>query len=822
MPDPIPTAVARGPEAASRTAVSPMRAGIVFGALAAAFVFVIYVLSPVPARALSIVGADGDGVGRYGGLRLVWVPPPGADVGTIQRTMASREGAARVERDGEALIIEIPGVTREEGAQTAKLIVAGGVNFHRTRIAPEMTELARPPYDVPFPQKLDLSLGPQLAIDQWQPEDGGPRRTDYYLAAGTREELDAVIAHVHDAGWRLPAGTHLAYARVDPRPSYRDHRDIEPGYWRSHVIEDAPALSGMHVAKAVPSHDPNTNRPIVLLDFDREGGRIFGELTAEIVGEKLATVLGGDVVSAPIINAAIRGGRASITMGGSDVVSQERERDALVGVLVSGPLPPGGELRRADYLAPSNSAASEWLARLVLALGAGLFVGLCAWMVVRKARPVWRSPDVRLPGRIAWERLAILLVAPIVLYVASMVTAPGLDTDTLIYVFRDDSQFSIGMLGIGPLITSYIVVELVAMIVPPLRRRRHAGPLARQPLDVAVLVGAGLLSILQSWFVASYIAHVDDSASAVNLAVFLPAMVGMTMAFAGVAALVRRYSFGTGLVVITCAGYLLHLVHTFVPMDTAWDRPGVATTPQIVLAIVALVMFSIIAVLLLRLRISRIGEVPLRVPTSGHAPIYEAAGVIAIAMGLLELFSISPTWAHDAYLWSVDLGRWIAFVLVAAFCVLWSWVFARPKVLAGFAERAKLAPPSLEAWRAATLLSIAMLLAITSGYTALRAAPGAMTGTVEIVLLAALALDILDDLRGRRGKTVRAWSLHSAQHADLAGHVLDDAKIAFHLSGANVRTMLAWFGPFAPIDVHVRSEDVARTRELLANVFAPK
>jgi hypothetical protein len=34
--------------------------------------------------------------------------------------------------------------------------------------------------------------------------------------------------------------------------------------------------------------------------------------------------------------------------------------------------------------------------------------------------------------------------------------------------------------------------------------------------------------------------------------------------------------------------------------------------------------------------------------------------------------------------------------------------------------------------------------------------------------------------------------------------------------------LLAWFAPFAPIDVLVRGEDATRARELLANVFAPR
>ena len=62
-------------------------------------------------------------------------------------------------------------------------------------------------------------------------------------------------------------------------------------------------------------------------------------MTAQIVGMRLATILDDKVKSAPTIENAIRGGRASITMGGSDPVRMEKERDDLVAVLKTGSLP---------------------------------------------------------------------------------------------------------------------------------------------------------------------------------------------------------------------------------------------------------------------------------------------------------------------------------------------------------------------------------------------------------------------------------------------------------------------------------------------------
>jgi preprotein translocase subunit SecD len=206
-------------------------------------------------------------------------------------------------------------------------------------------------------------------VDQWRSEDGGPNHTDYYLVAHDREALlpaerarqlgcpatriengqvrctvggrfviERYLAELiakDPARFQVPDDRQIGYELVEPDPRAKDQRP----YWRTYYLERAVRLTGSAIANAQASFDPNTNRPIVLLDFNRLGTRVFADLTAQIVGKKLATILDDRVKSAPIINGAIRGGRASITMGGSDPRSQEAERDELVNVLKTGSLP---------------------------------------------------------------------------------------------------------------------------------------------------------------------------------------------------------------------------------------------------------------------------------------------------------------------------------------------------------------------------------------------------------------------------------------------------------------------------------------------------
>lgn len=91
---------------------------------------------------------------------------------------------------------------------------------------------------------------------------------------------------------------------------------------------------------------------------------------------------------------------------------------------------------------------------------------------------------------------------------------------------------------------------------------------------------------------------------------------------------------------------------------------------------------------------------------------------------------------------------------------------------------------------------------------------------IMIAMLAATLLDIVDDSRARRVALDRVWSVQQAQHADLVVRALDEVGIPYHLASANLRTLLAFFGPFAPIDVLVPTEHVPAARERLRSLVA--
>ncbi len=71
-------------------------------------------------------------------------------------------------------------------------------------------------------------------------------------------------------------------------------------------------LTGAHLKKAVTSYD-RLGRPIVLIEFDKEGAKAFAEATSKNVGKVIKITLDGKEISAPVVQEPILDGKAQIS-----------------------------------------------------------------------------------------------------------------------------------------------------------------------------------------------------------------------------------------------------------------------------------------------------------------------------------------------------------------------------------------------------------------------------------------------------------------------------------------------------------------------------
>jgi preprotein translocase subunit SecD len=88
------------------------------------------------------------------------------------------------------------------------------------------------------------------------------------------------------------------------------------------AVKRQTMISGDQITDATQTFDQN-NRPDVAITFDSLGGRRFAKVTTENVQKPFAIIIDNEVISAPNIESAILGGRASIS--GSFTVESANE-----------------------------------------------------------------------------------------------------------------------------------------------------------------------------------------------------------------------------------------------------------------------------------------------------------------------------------------------------------------------------------------------------------------------------------------------------------------------------------------------------------------
>ncbi len=100
------------------------------------------------------------------------------------------------------------------------------------------------------------------------------------------------------------------------------------------LVDKEAMLTGEYISDAAPAIDSTNNQPYVRLSFNNQGAGLFERVTGENIGRRMAIVLDGKVHSAPVIQAKIGGGQASITGNFTAAEAQD-----LALVLRAGSLP---------------------------------------------------------------------------------------------------------------------------------------------------------------------------------------------------------------------------------------------------------------------------------------------------------------------------------------------------------------------------------------------------------------------------------------------------------------------------------------------------
>ncbi len=129
--------------------------------------------------------------------------------------------------------------------------------------------------------------------------------------------------------------------------------------------EGNTVLTGTDLKDAQAAMDQN-NRNVVNLEFSDEGGKKFADLTMKNVGRKIAILLDGEVLTDPVVNEPILGGRAEIS--GQRTLD---EANKLAILLRSGALPVKVNIIETRTVGPSLGQDSKDKSEFAFVIGIG-------------------------------------------------------------------------------------------------------------------------------------------------------------------------------------------------------------------------------------------------------------------------------------------------------------------------------------------------------------------------------------------------------------------------------------------------------------------
>jgi preprotein translocase subunit SecD len=120
-------------------------------------------------------------------------------------------------------------------------------------------------------------------------------------------------------------------------------------YRQLYILEEDNFVTGEYLNDAQATRDPQLNEPIVNFEFSRAGGRQFGRVTGANVGNSIAIILDGRVMSAPTVQSRITT-RGQIEMGAGTPMAEAAD---LALVLRAGSLPVPLEIIEQRAVGPS-------------------------------------------------------------------------------------------------------------------------------------------------------------------------------------------------------------------------------------------------------------------------------------------------------------------------------------------------------------------------------------------------------------------------------------------------------------------------------------
>jgi len=442
------------------------------------------------------------------------------------------------------------------------------------------------------------------------------------------------------------------------------------------------------------------------------------------------------------------------------------------------------------------------------------------------------------------RRLLLTLLLLLFWNLLRHIGAPGINYEALSKLAGDSTRafnrISLFSLGLMPYVTAYVLVELCALFLPPLKSWRENGYAGRANLVSTARWITLVLALVQAYYLARGLENMSSWQAVYQPGlefrlILMITLTAGTFLMIWIADMISSWGIGHGISLLIFSSYVYGLPHYLEKAFNLYEGPnplkhflGVAIALLIIIAIV-IVVERTYSKLSVRFDDGREAYMPIKLTTAGIIPSSWVADIM-LYPATLAGFIVAENWRQLAIAISPGkLGYYIGTIIsIFLFYFIFSSFFYRPKSIILFLQNKGAmvvdnlfddAAKSIRykwvamAFVGALYLCLFFLLRDISFYFTDTPISG-----LALMVTAVIALDFVTELRIRRysGTLVKVAEFQKPMEAGLLRSLLKQHKIPCQLRGYYHRALLYFFGPYIEISVFVPEEKAIEANDVIA------
>jgi preprotein translocase subunit SecY len=436
--------------------------------------------------------------------------------------------------------------------------------------------------------------------------------------------------------------------------------------------------------------------------------------------------------------------------------------------------------------------------------------------------------------------------------VLCLIPLPGVDLSALFndgsknfFGFFNFSRISICALGIMPYISAYIFVEIFSLVIPSLKKWRSQKREGRRKLFITARWLTLLLCIIQGYGIAISLERmtlpggslVVSSTGVEFRLIVVITLTACTFVALWIADQITTRGIGNGISMLIFTGLAITLFSNLVRLFSETLLGGILMEATVTIIIFMLLILFLAAAFIVfiekgesnikvKLRNSRLVDLPIKYNTAGVLPASFAASIVMIPATLMTFGSYHKFYEYFQY---GTLTYFITYIIITIILfLLFTSLFYDPDEITSFLEGKNAEPILQEDVSFEKLLDKKLTLFAIGGTVYLLVYSVLLSPSIHafivisglsLIRIVSISLDILNEVEARKnGYFVKIDEFQKPYQAKFIKNLLELNSIPCFLEGYHHRSLLYFFGPFIEISLYVKRDKESEALNIISEL----